>query len=65
MYKDLISVREFATRAAISNKTVYRQVQKGEIPAVMVGGQVRIPSWYLSDLSKRPGELPQGLKGGM
>lgn len=65
MYKDLISVREFATRAAISNKTVYRQVQRGEIPAVMVGGQVRIPSWYLSDLSKRPGELPQGLKGGM
>ena len=65
MNKDLISVREFATRAAISNKTVYRQVQRGEIPAVMVGGQVRIPSWYLSDLSKRPGELPQGLKGGM
>jgi excisionase family DNA binding protein len=65
MYKDLISVREFATRAAISNKTVYRQVRRGEIPAVMVGGQVRIPSWYLSDLSKRPGELPQGLKGGM
>ena len=64
MNKDLVSVSEFAARASVSNKTVYRHVQRGEIPAVMVGGQVRIPSWYLSDLSKRPGELPKGLMGG-
>jgi hypothetical protein len=32
------------------------------IPSVSVAGQVRIPVWYLEELTGRPGELPVWLK---
>ena len=58
MGKELYSVSEFAARTSLSNKTIYRKVLRGDIPSVRVGSQVRIPAWYLQDLTNRPGELP-------
>jgi len=58
MGKELYSVSEFAARTSLSNKTIYRKVLRGDIPSVRVGTQVRIPAWYLQDLTSRPGELP-------
>lgn len=55
----LYSIRKFAELAGISSKTVYRKVANGLIPSVRVAGQVRVPSWFLSDLVRRPGEIPE------
>ena len=63
MGKELYSVSEFATRTSLSSKTIYRKVLRGDIPSVRVGSQVRIPAWYLHDLTSRPGELPKWMRG--
>lgn len=55
----LYSISKFAELAGTSSKTVYRKVASGLIPSVRMAGQVRIPSWFLSDLVKRPGEIPE------
>ena len=62
MDKKLYSVSEFAALTSLSNKTIYRKVLRGDIPSVRVGSQVRIPAWYLHDLTYRPGELPIWLR---
>jgi excisionase family DNA binding protein len=58
----LLSVAQFACCTGVSATTIYRKTQKGLIPSVSVAGQVRIPVWYLEELTGRPGELPVWLK---
>jgi excisionase family DNA binding protein len=54
----LSSVKDFSTLAGISPSTVYRLVWKGEIPIVRLGGQIRIPGWFVHRYTKQPGDLP-------
>jgi excisionase family DNA binding protein len=58
----LLSVHQFSESTGISTSTIYRKAQNGSIPAVSVAGQVRIPAWYLDELTQKPGELPSWLK---
>ena len=45
----LLTVTEVATRLRVSNMTVYRLVNSGEMPAVRIGKSYRI---YAHDLDK-------------
>ncbi|HSS09026.1 MAG TPA: helix-turn-helix domain-containing protein [Acidimicrobiales bacterium] len=38
---DLLTVREVARRAKVSERTVWRWVEDGRLPAIRVGGIVR------------------------
>ena len=58
----LLSVPQFAESTGISASTVYRKTLNGSIPSVSVAGQVRIPMWYLEELTQQPGQLPVWLK---
>jgi excisionase family DNA binding protein len=51
----LLSPAEVARLAAISRKTVYREIGRGELPAVQVGRQLRIDP---TDLSRYLGRMP-------
>jgi putative molybdopterin biosynthesis protein len=46
---------EVARLAAISRKTVYREIDRGELPAIHVGRQLRIDP---TDLSQYLGRTP-------
>ena len=61
MKTQLLSVNQLASSTGVSRTTIYRKIQRGLIPSVSVAGQVRIPVWYLEELTKKPGELPQWL----
>lgn len=61
MKTQLLSVPQFSESTGISTSTVYRKTQNGSIPSVSVAGQVRIPAWYLEELTQKPGELPTWL----
>ncbi len=65
METQLLSVAQFACCTGVSATTIYRKTQKGLIPSVNVAGQIRIPVWYLEELTSRPGELPVWLKTDM
>lgn len=58
MQPQLLSVRQFSACTGISTSTIYRKTLKGDMPCVRVAGQVRIPVWYLNQLTQKPGELP-------
>ncbi len=64
MKSQLLSVPQFSESTGISTSTVYRKTLNGSIPSVSVAGQVRIPAWYLEELTQKPGELPSWLKKG-
>ena len=64
MKSQLLSVPQFSESTGISTSTVYRKTLNGSIPSVSVAGQVRIPVWYLEELTQKPGELPSWLKKG-
>ena len=51
----LLSPAEVARLAAISRKTVYREIDRGELPAIHVGRQLRIDP---TDLNRYPGRMP-------
>jgi excisionase family DNA binding protein len=51
----LLSPAEVARLAAISRKTVYREIDRGELPAIQVGRQLRIDP---TDLSRYLGRMP-------
>jgi putative molybdopterin biosynthesis protein len=51
----LLSPAEVARLAAISRKTVYREIERGELPAIHVGRQLRIDP---TDLSQYLGRTP-------
>jgi excisionase family DNA binding protein len=40
--RPLLSVRAVASKLSVSEKTVRRLIESGQLPAVRVGGQVRI-----------------------
>ena len=61
METQLLSVNQLASSTGVSRTTIYRKIQRGLIPSVSVAGQVRIPVWYLEELTKKPGELPHWL----
>jgi excisionase family DNA binding protein len=52
MRENLITVREAASYLRISARTVYRLIESGQIGAVRIGKQWRIP---VSDLPGREG----------
>lgn len=58
MKTQLLSVPQFSESTGISTSTIYRKTQNGSIPSVSVAGQVRIPVWYLEELTQQPGQLP-------
>ena len=62
MKTQLLSVPQFSESTGISTSTIYRKTQNGTIPSVSVAGQVRIPTWYLDELTQKPGELPSWLQ---
>jgi excisionase family DNA binding protein len=64
METQLLSVAQFACCTGVSATTIYRKAQKGLIPSVSVAGQVRIPVWYLEELTQQPGQLPTWLTKG-
>jgi putative molybdopterin biosynthesis protein len=51
----LLSPAEVARLAAISRKTVYREIDRGELPAIHVGRQLRIDP---TDLNQYLGRTP-------
>ena len=51
----LLSPAEVARLAAISRKTIYREIERGELPAIHVGRQLRIDP---TDLSRYLGRMP-------
>jgi putative molybdopterin biosynthesis protein len=53
--RTLLSPAEVARLAAISRKTVYREIDRGELPAIHVGRQLRIDP---SDLNQYLGRIP-------
>ena len=50
-----LSPAEVARLAAISRKTVYREINRGELPAIHIGRQLRIDP---TDLDEYPGRTP-------
>jgi excisionase family DNA binding protein len=59
MRENLITVREAASYLRISARTVYRLIESGQIGAVRIGKQWRIP---VSDLPGRDGS-PERAQG--
>jgi putative molybdopterin biosynthesis protein len=51
----LLSPADVARLAAISRKTVYREIDRGELPAIHVGRQLRIDP---TDLNQYLGRTP-------
>jgi len=47
----LLSVADVAEALAVHPETVRRLVRRGEVPAVRVGGQVRIPRGFVEGLA--------------
>lgn len=52
--QDYFSVAEFAALTRVSQATVRRLIDKGEIPTLRLGVQIRIPRTALDTLAKRP-----------
>ena len=46
----LLTVRDVAEQLQLAQTTIYRLIQRQEIPAVRVGGSLRIPA---NDLARR------------
>jgi excisionase family DNA binding protein len=42
-WQNLLTVPEIAARIALSNATVYRMLERGEIPCVSIGRSLRVP----------------------
>ena len=42
--------------------TAYSPNERMQVLTARVAGQVRIPVWYLDELTQKPGELPSWLK---
>lgn len=58
-----LAPREVAENLGLSLDSVYRRIYDGSIPSFRVGRSLRIPAWFVSDLMRRPGELPSARKG--
>ena len=41
-WRNLLTVSEIADRLALSNATVYRMIERGELPAVLIGRSLRV-----------------------
>jgi excisionase family DNA binding protein len=46
---ELLTVREAAERLHVSRATAYRLIERGELPALRVGHQLRIDGAWLED----------------
>lgn len=46
----LLTVTETADLARVAKTTVYRWIRAGELPAIRLGGSIRIPRDELEDL---------------
>jgi putative molybdopterin biosynthesis protein len=51
----MLTPAEVARLVAISRKTVYREIERGELPAIHVGRQLRIDP---TDLNRYFGRMP-------
>jgi putative molybdopterin biosynthesis protein len=50
----LLTPAEVAQLANVSRKTVHREIDRGELPAVHVGRQLRIDTTELESYMRRP-----------
>ena len=58
----LLTTKEVAREFKISEKTVSRMVQKGQIPSLRIGRRIRIPTEQLKDwIRERSGYTPTGV----
>jgi excisionase family DNA binding protein len=62
MSGDLITVREAANYLRISARTVYRLIESGQIGAVRIGKQWRIPAADLPGRDQSLVEQPQAVE---
>ena len=62
MTGDLITVREAANYLRISARTVYRLIESGQIGAVRIGKQWRIPAADLPGREQQLVEQPQAVE---
>lgn len=58
-----LSVAQAAALVSLSTKTIYALIDKGEIPAVRIGAQLRIPIRWCDELLKA-GENAHAKAGG-
>jgi len=49
----LLTVREVAHQLRVNEQTAYRWIREGTLPAVRVGGTVRVPTRMLVDRLRR------------
>lgn len=49
-----LTPKQVAAVLGISKQTVYRAVDSGEFPSIIVRGSVRVPSWHVEDLLATP-----------
>jgi putative molybdopterin biosynthesis protein len=52
--RPLLTPADVAELAKVSRKTVYREIDRGELPAVHVGRQLRIDTAELESYMRRP-----------
>lgn len=53
MPEEIYTPREVARMFRVSTATVWRLIRKGEIRAIRIGGQYRIPASAISELRRR------------
>jgi len=63
MKLQLLKIAQFSISTGVGVSTLYRKTANGQIPSVRVAGQIRIPYWYLEELTGRPGDLPTWIQG--
>jgi len=51
--KTLLTLGEAAERLGISYQSIYKWVERGEIPTVRVAGRRRVPSTALDEIIRR------------
>jgi len=52
-----LTVEELARLLRVDRRAVYRAVARGEIPAIKVGRQFRVPKSFVEEVQKRAAEM--------
>lgn len=55
--KKMLTVAEAAEALNISRITIYRMVERGEIPHKRLGRSIRIPASYITECEKKEKEI--------
>ncbi|MCL6562168.1 MAG: helix-turn-helix domain-containing protein [Firmicutes bacterium] len=52
--QELFTVKEVSAITRLSLPTIYRAIEKGEIPALKIGRSRRIPRWWVEAQTRPP-----------